>query len=299
MAGASDTPVSSANHDCACGATGSRWACDRHGPGGCTRAFAFSSAGPGRQRRLRGLPHCPRRFAGATMEFARGSGLWHWASISTDGCSPARAIVDTSVAINDVDDDTDLLKANGTQITAFAPAPGGGLYASSSNLGKNICVRPRTGSGGHLRKRCLRRARVLALGTRQRASLRQCELFARSGNVDNPDCNWSPWTPVDPATGSELKVPAARFVQWKAVLHAGAPSPASTRFCFTSCPRMLRRKWTTSRCNRGYRYQSMLTSPERNRRCRDSPASNRLRPPCATAIRLASAGRRTTTTTIR
>src|ERR1022692_4717882 len=39
-------------------------------------------------------------------------------------------------AINGVDDFTDLIKASATQITAFAAAPGGGLYASSSNLGK-------------------------------------------------------------------------------------------------------------------------------------------------------------------
>jgi hypothetical protein len=41
-------------------------------------------------------------------------------------------------AINGVDDFTDLIKASVTQITAFAAAPGGGLYASSSNLGKDF-----------------------------------------------------------------------------------------------------------------------------------------------------------------
>ena len=47
------------------------------------------------------------------------------------------------------------------------------------------------------------------------------ELFARSGNVDNPDRNWSPWKPVDLQKDPVLNVPPARFVQWKAVLHAG------------------------------------------------------------------------------
>src|SRR6202042_2274525 len=51
------------------------------------------------------------------------------------------------------------------------------------------------------------------------------EFYARSGNVDNPDRNWSPWTRVDLAAGSELKVPPARFVQWKAVLRAGNRAP--------------------------------------------------------------------------
>src|SRR5262249_18340864 len=51
------------------------------------------------------------------------------------------------------------------------------------------------------------------------------ELLARSGNVDNPDRNWSPWKKVDLQSGAETNIPAARFVQWKAVLHAGNPAP--------------------------------------------------------------------------
>ncbi len=50
------------------------------------------------------------------------------------------------------------------------------------------------------------------------------ELFARSGNVDNPDRNWSPWKKIDTQTG-ETGIPAARFAQWKAVLHSGTPGP--------------------------------------------------------------------------
>jgi sugar lactone lactonase YvrE len=45
-------------------------------------------------------------------------------------------------AINGVDDFTDLVKASASQITAFAAAPGGGLYASSSNLGKIFVLGP-------------------------------------------------------------------------------------------------------------------------------------------------------------
>src|SRR5271168_3577426 len=43
---------------------------------------------------------------------------------------------------NVADDYTDLVKASATQITAFAAAPGGGLYASSSNLGKIFVLGP-------------------------------------------------------------------------------------------------------------------------------------------------------------
>ncbi len=128
-------------------------------------------------------------------------------------------------AINGVDDFTDLIKASATQITAFAAAPGGGLYASSSNLGKIFVLGPGPESEGTYESDVFD-ARVFSLWGR--ASIRSAgniELYARSGNVDNPDRNWSPWTRVNlataPAADSELKVPPARFVQWKAVLRAG------------------------------------------------------------------------------
>jgi hypothetical protein len=53
-------------------------------------------------------------------------------------------------AINGVDDFTDLIKASATQITAFAAAPGGGLYASSSNLGKIFVLGPGLESEGNV-----------------------------------------------------------------------------------------------------------------------------------------------------
>src|SRR6202163_214662 len=51
-------------------------------------------------------------------------------------------------AINGVDDFTDVIKASVTQITAFATAPGGGLYASGSNLGKIFVLGPGPESEG-------------------------------------------------------------------------------------------------------------------------------------------------------
>jgi len=51
-------------------------------------------------------------------------------------------------------------------------------------------------------------------------------LFARSGNVDNPDRNWSPWMPVDLGSGAEIPAPPARYLQWRAELRAGPTPPA-------------------------------------------------------------------------
>jgi sugar lactone lactonase YvrE len=139
-------------------------------------------------------------------------------------------------AINGVDDFTDLIKASATQITAFAAAPGGGLYASGSNLGKIFLLGPGPESGGTYESDVFD-AHIFSLWGR--ASVRAAansnpniELYARSGNVDNPDRNWSPWMRVNFAealtAGAELKVPPARFVQWKAVLHTGNSAGNST-----------------------------------------------------------------------
>jgi hypothetical protein len=49
------------------------------------------------------------------------------------------------------------------------------------------------------------------------ASSEAFDLFARSGNVESPERNWSEWVKATPNTGS-LAIPSARFVQWKAVL---------------------------------------------------------------------------------
>jgi hypothetical protein len=160
-------------------------------------------------------------------------------------------------AINGVDDFTDLVKASGTQITAFAGASGGGLYASSSNLGKVFLLGPAPETEGTYESDVLD-ARVFSRWGR--ASVRasgNSELYARSGNVDNPDRNWSPWTPVDLAAGAELTVPPARFVQWKAVLHAGNPAPRVDAVLLYYLPKNVAPQIDDITVQPGYRYQAI------------------------------------------
>lgn len=128
-------------------------------------------------------------------------------------------------AINGVDDFTDLVKASASQITSFAEAPGGGLYVSSSNLGKIFLLGPGAESEGSYESDVFDAHVFSRWGRSSIRSAGNVELFARSGNVDNPDRNWSGWTRVDLAAGAELKIPPARFVQWKAVLRT-APAKA-------------------------------------------------------------------------
>ena len=158
-------------------------------------------------------------------------------------------------AINGVDDFTDLIKASATQITAFAAAPGGGLYASSSNLGKIFVLGPGPESEGTYESDVFD-AHIFSLWGR--ASVRSAgniELYTRSGNVDNPDRNWSPWTRVNLSAGSELKVPPARFVQWKSVLHAGNPAPRVDEVLLTYLPKNVAPEIDEIIVQPGYHYQ--------------------------------------------
>ncbi len=51
------------------------------------------------------------------------------------------------------------------------------------------------------------------------------QLYTRSGNSDRPDSTWSDWSgPYSDPSGDAVKNPPARYIQWKAVLHASASS---------------------------------------------------------------------------
>lgn len=126
--------------------------------------------------------------------------------------------------IESTGDYVDLLKASATQVTAFTKGPNNGLYVSTSNLGKIFLLGAQPDSEGSYESDVFdahsfsRWGRLEVLGTGN------YELYTRSGNVDNPDRNWSPWKKVDRAKNGLTDVPAARFIQWKAVLHPGPPA---------------------------------------------------------------------------
>jgi len=49
------------------------------------------------------------------------------------------------------------------------------------------------------------------------------EFFARSGNTEDPGKEWSPWAGPYAHSSASVDIPAARFAQWKAVIHGGRP----------------------------------------------------------------------------
>lgn len=116
----------------------------------------------------------------------------------------------------------DLLKASATQVTAFTKGPKNGLYVATSNLGKIFLLGPQPDSEGSYESDVFDAHIFSRWGRLEVRGKGNYDLYARSGNVDNPDRNWSPWAKVDLAKDAAADVPAARFIQWKAVLHAGA-----------------------------------------------------------------------------
>ena len=122
-------------------------------------------------------------------------------------------------AIPGRNDYTDLIKAEANQVTAFTPAPGGGVYASTSNLGKIFLLSAAPDGDGTYESDVFDAHIFSTWGRAEFRGNGNVELFARSGNVDNPDRNWSAWKKVDLAKDAEVTAPPARFVQWKAVLH--------------------------------------------------------------------------------
>ncbi|HTE88397.1 MAG TPA: hypothetical protein VK639_05530 [Terriglobales bacterium] len=160
-------------------------------------------------------------------------------------------------AIGGEDEFTDLLKASATQVTAFAKAPSGGLYASTSNLGKVFLLGATTESVGSYESDVFDAHIFSRWGRAEFRGVGNVELFARSGNVDNPDRNWSPWKKIDLLKDAEVSVPPARFIQWKAVLRAGDPAPRVDSIALNYLPKNVAPDFDDVTVQIATRYQSL------------------------------------------
>ena len=163
-------------------------------------------------------------------------------------------------AIEAQDEFSDLLKAPASQVTGFAKAPGGGLYAASSNLGKIFVLGPGPQSEGTYESDVFDAKIFSRWGRVEFRGSGNVELLARSGNVDNPDRNWSPWKQVNLGKDSEMGVPAARYAQWKAVLHAGNAKPAVDTVTLNYLPKNVAPEIEDVSVQIGVRYQPLQKS---------------------------------------
>jgi hypothetical protein len=163
-------------------------------------------------------------------------------------------------AIEGVDEFSDLLKAAASQVTGFAKAPGGGLYAASSNLGKIFVLGPGPENEGTYESDVFDAKIFSRWGRAEFRGAGNVELMARSGNVDNPDRNWSAWKKVDLTKDPEMGVPPARYAQWKAVLHAGTTKPAADSVTLNYLPKNVAPEIDDVTVQVGVRYQPVSKS---------------------------------------
>jgi WD40 repeat protein len=167
-------------------------------------------------------------------------------------------------AIDGQDEFSDLLKAPASQVTSFAKGPGGGLYAATSNLGKIFLLGPGPEREGSYESDVFDAKVFSRWGRAEFRGTGNVELLARSGNVDNPDRNWSPWKQIDLNQESETGVPAARYAQWKAVLHAGNARPVVDTVTLNYLPKNVAPEIEDVSVQMGTRYQPLTKSASLN-----------------------------------
>ena len=172
------------------------------------------------------------------------------------------------------DDYAELIKAGANQVTAFAKGPNGGLYASTSNLGKIFLLSSSPEGDGSYESDVFDAHIFSRWGRAEFRGQGNLELFARSGNVDNPDRNWSQWKKVDLAGDAELGVPPARFVQWKTVLHPGSTAPRVDSVILNYLPKNVAPEIDDISVSVGTRYQAQPRPPNLDPGQRFDPQPN-------------------------
>lgn len=119
-----------------------------------------------------------------------------------------------------------LVNAQPTQVTAFCQGRQGRMYVATGNVGKVYQLGPEPETQGTVESDVLD-AQVFSnwgrLSWDGAAADGQISFQTRSGNLDRPQKNWSPWAPAKDRVAS----PPARFLQWKLTMSAapGGKSP--------------------------------------------------------------------------
>jgi hypothetical protein len=165
-------------------------------------------------------------------------------------------------ALTGLDEFSDLLKTPASQVTAFAKGPGGGLYAATSNLGKVFILGPQPQGEGTYESDVFDAKTFSRWGRAEFRGVGNVDLYARSGNVDNPDRNWSPWKKIDLSKSDVTKngetgIPAARYVQWKTALHAGTSAPSLDSVALNYLPKNAAPEIDDVTVQVGVKYQSL------------------------------------------
>ncbi|HEV2446473.1 MAG TPA: hypothetical protein VGS58_11145 [Candidatus Sulfopaludibacter sp.] len=121
---------------------------------------------------------------------------------------------------------TALVSVPATQVTAFQQGGDGRLYAAAGNVGKVYEIGPEVEHEGTIESDVFDSSLHSLWGRLSfegKLNGGQVAIATRSGNLDQPQKNWSPWSgAIATPKGGRITSPAARFVQWKATLTADA-----------------------------------------------------------------------------
>jgi sugar lactone lactonase YvrE len=121
---------------------------------------------------------------------------------------------------------TALLSLPATQITAFLAGADGRLFAATGNVGKVYDIGPGLEHEGTIESDVFDASLYSLWGRLSfegKPNGGQIALATRSGNLDQPQKNWSPWSaPITAPKGGRITSPPARFLQWRATLTADA-----------------------------------------------------------------------------
>ncbi|HEU4598089.1 MAG TPA: hypothetical protein VFS10_23375 [Pyrinomonadaceae bacterium] len=102
------------------------------------------------------------------------------------------------------------------------------VFAASSNQGKLFRFNSEPVSEGTYESPVRDARFVASWGRIWWRGRGQVELQTRTGNTERPDVTWSEWSaPYRDPSGGAIASPRARFIQWRAVLRAGAGAGAA------------------------------------------------------------------------
>ena len=127
---------------------------------------------------------------------------------------------------------TELVDASPTQVTGFGKGLRGELYAVTGNIGRVYRLGPAFEKNGSFESEVLDAASFSYWGRISYRGKGNISVFTRSGNLNRPESNWSPWAPLaadaeseavcDSCGGGRATSPAARFLQYKIELETSA-----------------------------------------------------------------------------
>jgi outer membrane protein assembly factor BamB len=132
-----------------------------------------------------------------------------------------------------------LAKSGSAQITGIARNASGKIFLCTANPGKVFAVGPEYEPEGTFTSRSFDAQLFSQWGrvewwspppsaaSSAKSSAKnddpRLEFFVRSGNTEDPGKEWSRWFGPYTKSGAAIEAPSARFIQWKAVIHDGAP----------------------------------------------------------------------------